>query len=1808
MAQIVKLRRSATTGNKPTTAQLELGELAMNTYDGKIYFEKSGSAGESIEEILTTNAQNTGSLSISGSSHNITGALELSGSVKLPNTVRDYTNSTGSVGQVLQITENGAIWIDNTAANVGDGRTAKQTFAASTTWVFTHNLNEKYPVVELYDIDDQILVAPTIATNANTLTITFAIPVAGTAVATVGGMRGYQGFQGFQGQDGYVGADGVQGNQGDRGFQGFQGVKGDQGVTGAQGFQGPIGFQGSQGETGAQGAISASARNVTVFTTTLNQTTFTVPGGYNIGLVDVFWNGVKQTVGVDYTASNGTTVVLANGAAAGDTIEINNYLGEIGSQGNQGATGAQGSVGAQGVTGNQGAVGAQGPTGSQGSVGAQGSVGPQGETGFQGNQGPTGLQGAKGDQGFQGIQGFQGDQGIQGTKGDQGDQGFQGAKGDQGNQGPIGPQGIKGDKGDQGDRGFQGFQGIQGTVGTQGATGVQGAKGDQGYQGITGQGFIIYQTYNSVAALLADNTCPDGQFGLVGGSLSQSDPDYGKLYLRSGGVWSFTTDMSVQGIQGSTGAQGSTGQQGFKGDQGNQGDQGARGFQGDQGRQGAQGDQGTQGFQGIKGDKGDKGDQGDRGFKGDQGDRGFQGFKGDQGDRGFQGFKGDKGDKGDQGDRGFQGFKGDKGDKGDQGDRGFQGFKGDKGDKGDQGDRGFQGFKGDQGTAGSLDAVARIGDTMTGPLVVSGIDSAIKVQHDGTSTAWRGRLGSFNASADKSSFLGNYTGRPGVFGHNNALTAWDDLWVNTLGIYGQGNTYLSWFSYVKGNSNDTNYAVWHAGNLTNLNQLTNGPGYITGYTETDTLQSVILRNGTTNTGFTITNTNDTYSTPGNTNVPLIYLYNTGTTSTANAVLSLRTNSSTGGDPILSFDIGGVQGWSMGIDNSDADRFKIARSWASLDSDTRFRMDVDGTAAFTGNLTAANLSGTNTGDQINISGSAGSLSDDSGYIRTRGGGSEGSLDSYTDNAVRSITFTGYSQHLLSWNVGGSTGTIQQLFHYNTPTNGWRIRNKTDNNSWSSWGYVVMAQANQGNINGTIYHTGNLTNLNQLTNGPGYITGETDTLASVTGRGASTDTAITINNLLTITGSRLLVQTGGTNTYGIVSGYNNSNHMMTMRASVTGATSSPTFNAVHQMTFIEYAQTGDDTGWYFKSSSTGAYEEIARITRTGMNVSGHIRTTQSVYSGGNFEMIGAWSNSPFPSSSWIRATSGGGLFLVNNNITAWAGLKTDGSFHVSNSASFASSLSVSSGLSAGNVYSDNGYRNAGNYFEKLLGVPYFDNGVSNLAIDLILGNVSWWGYFEIEITSTYSFQSSGGKLTKVFATSTNPGGSIYTNESRIVDSMGDVPVNIAIGDFTWSSSRGAFIVPIYHIVNSGNSYTIKVRMFSHGGGAESVYNAMYLSSIYTQSGGIGRQWPFFNSRLGIATTTPSYNLDVNGNARISNITVHEAAVRLNSGSGGNSPKLVFGTEDESVAGHKSIYLETYWMVIQPHVNEGLRLRFVNGSGSQTEAITFQSTNTTIRTKITYNDNTYMTGSPSYGFRFNSANDAYNNVIMHDSGNMGIRGRLAVGTTSGSPDCMVLFTGNSGASGYSTSDQNNILHLSRNSHAYILMSSPNEYDQGIHFANTSDNSLVGRFAYQHKASGDLMNWTINAAVRLELNSGGTLTASGDIVAYGNPSDARLKTIKEKVPNALDKVMQLNGYRFDWNEINNLTNIKEDIGVIAQEVESILPELARTNENGYMSVRYQGLTAVLIEAIKEQQTQIESQKSEIEELKDLVKQLINR
>jgi hypothetical protein len=108
MAQIVKLRRSSVSGQKPTNSNLQLGELALNTTDGKVYMAKSGSLGPSVEELITTNTVNTGSINISGSidligTETISGSLQISGSGFL-NSRRILTDlDTGSMGLINSI-------------------------------------------------------------------------------------------------------------------------------------------------------------------------------------------------------------------------------------------------------------------------------------------------------------------------------------------------------------------------------------------------------------------------------------------------------------------------------------------------------------------------------------------------------------------------------------------------------------------------------------------------------------------------------------------------------------------------------------------------------------------------------------------------------------------------------------------------------------------------------------------------------------------------------------------------------------------------------------------------------------------------------------------------------------------------------------------------------------------------------------------------------------------------------------------------------------------------------------------------------------------------------------------------------------------------------------------------------------------------------------------------------------------------------------------------------------------------------------------------------------------------------------------------------------------------------------------------------------------------------------------------------------------------------------------------------------------------------------------------------------------------
>jgi hypothetical protein len=119
-----------------------------------------------------------------------------------------------------------------------------------------------------------------------------------------------------------------------------------------------------------------------------------------------------------------------------------------------------------------------------------------------------------------------------------------------------------------------------------------------------------------------------------------------------------------------------------------------------------------------------------------------------------------------------------------------------------------------------------------------------------------------------------------------------------------------------------------------------------------------------------------------------------------------------------------------------------------------------------------------------------------------------------------------------------------------------------------------------------------------------------------------------------------------------------------------------------------------------------------------------------------------------------------------------------------------------------------------------------------------------------------------------------------------------------------------------------------------------------------------------------------------------------------------------------------------------------------------------------------------------------------------------------------------------------------------------------------------------------------TINPSYPLDISSsvGGTsIYATGDIVAF---SDQSVKNNIRPIENVLERINDSRGVLYD--RIDN--GEKNNIGFIAQELEVTFPELVITNPDGTKAVKYQNATAVLIEAIKEQQKQIN-------ELKEIIK-----
>lgn len=153
MAQIIKLKRSTTPGSVPTTGDLSIGELAINVSDGKVFLRRSGSLGDTVQELV---------------SNNYSGSLNIEGAITASYFVGDGSHLTN-------------ITVDQSA-------TIQRSFTNSSTWVVTHNLNTPNPIAQVYDDGNYQIIPQTLrVTDNNTITVTFESARSGYVVVAKGG-------------------------------------------------------------------------------------------------------------------------------------------------------------------------------------------------------------------------------------------------------------------------------------------------------------------------------------------------------------------------------------------------------------------------------------------------------------------------------------------------------------------------------------------------------------------------------------------------------------------------------------------------------------------------------------------------------------------------------------------------------------------------------------------------------------------------------------------------------------------------------------------------------------------------------------------------------------------------------------------------------------------------------------------------------------------------------------------------------------------------------------------------------------------------------------------------------------------------------------------------------------------------------------------------------------------------------------------------------------------------------------------------------------------------------------------------------------------------------------------------------------------------------------------------------------------------------------------------------------------------------------------------------------------------------------
>jgi hypothetical protein len=371
--------------------------------------------------------------------------------------------------------------------------------------------------------------------------------------------------------------------------------------------------------------------------------------------------------------------------------------------------------------------------------------------------------------------------------------------------------------------------------------------------------------------------------------------------------------------------------------------------------------------------------------------------------------------------------------------------------------------------------------------------------------------------------------------------------------------------------------------------------------------------------------------------------------------------------------------------------------------------------------------------------------------------------------------------------------------------------------------------------------------------------------------------------------------------------------------------------------------------------------------------------------------------------------------------------------------------------------------------------------------------------------------------------------------------------------------------------GNAETV------NGGAASIIQSATFNNSVDTFTNLLINP---LGGNVGIGTTTPGYKLDVNGTTNLNGVITFKTAVSHISDD--NTNRLYYTPNGNTLFGSKNGY------IFQD--NSGASLFTIDNSGNvlaTRDVKASRSINSTSDINV---------GTTGPGFmRLTSLNGAtyiQSSSVPIEGPGAGADNFIPIyftGMAGGSPQMILTATGlgiGTTTPGYKldvngTTNLNGEVNFPTNTE---IKSRPDNVRR-LYFDNTATTyfgSANGYYAFQNSTQ-QVFTFTIDNV--------GNVVAKGNVTAY---SDVRAKENITTIDSAVDKVMALRGVYYTRKDIPG----PRQVGVIAQEVETILPEVVMTDTEGKKSVAYGNIVALLIEAMKEQQEMIRAQKSTIERL----------